>query len=93
LEVDLPQPETSLLRSCLEAFAAWVLAPARVVYHLLRAALSKASGRREKADASKKIACFWMDYFFGGPLRVTRYWRRIREIKSPSFDPLIRTVS
>ena len=93
LSVDLPLPETSLLRSCVEAFAAWVLAPVRVVYHLLRAALSKASGRREKAQASRGIACHWWGYFIGGPVRVLRYRKRIREIKSPSFDPLIRTVS
>ena len=93
LGVELPRPEISLARSCLNALLAWLLAPLRMVCQLLRAAASKASGKREKADAAEKIACFWLDYFFGGPLRVARYWRRIRKIKSPSFDPLIRTVS
>jgi len=93
LGVELPRPEISLVRSCLNSFAAWVLAPIRVVWQLLRAAASKASGKREKADASKKIACFWMDYFFGGPLRVTRYWRRIRKIKSPLFQPFTMKVN
>ena len=87
LGVDLPQPETSLLRSCVEALAAWVLAPVRVAYHLLRAVLSKASGSRVKAHASQRIACHWWAYFTGGPVRVLRYKKRIREIKSPSFDP------
>jgi len=58
----------------------------------LRAAASKASGKREKADAAEKIACFWLDYFFGGPLRVACYWRRIRKIKSPLFQPFTMKV-
>ena len=87
LGVDLPLPETGLLYSCMKAFAAWILAPIRVVCQLLRAAASKASGKREKGDAAQKIACHWFGYFIGGPLRVLHYWKRISDIKSPSFDP------
>jgi lipopolysaccharide biosynthesis glycosyltransferase len=87
LGVELPRPETSLARSCLNAFLAWLLAPLRMVCQLLRATASKASGKREKAEDSRKIACFWIGYFFGGPLRVACYWRRIREINSQQFNP------
>jgi lipopolysaccharide biosynthesis glycosyltransferase len=93
LGVELPRPETSLARSCLSAFLAWLLAPLRMVCQLLRATASKASGKREKADDSQKIACFWMGYFFGGPLRVARYWWRICEIKSALFQPFTMKVN
>ena len=93
LGVELPRPEISLARSCLNAFAAWVLAPIRVVCQLLRAAASTASGKREKADASQEIAYHWLGYFIGGPLRVLRYWKRIRDIKSLSFDPFVSISS
>jgi lipopolysaccharide biosynthesis glycosyltransferase len=89
LGVDLPEPEISLLRSCLEALVAWVLAPVRVLYHMIRAVLGKASGRRERAHPSVKIACHWFHYYIGGPSRVVRYWKRIREINSPLFDPFV----
>jgi lipopolysaccharide biosynthesis glycosyltransferase len=89
LGVELPRPETSLSRSCLNAFLAWLLAPLRVVCQLLRAAASRASGKRENAEASQEIAYHWLGYFIGGPLRVLRYWKRMRKINNPSYDPFV----
>ena len=93
LGVELPRPETSMTSSCTGAFLVWLLAPLRIVYNLLRAAMSNALGKREKADASQSIASHWLEYFVGAPIRVLRYRKRIREINSPLFDPFVRKVN
>lgn len=93
LGVELPRPETSMTSSCTGAFLVWLLAPLRIGYNLLRAAMSNALGKREKADASQSIASHWLEYFVGAPIRVLRYRKRIREINSPLFDPFVRKVN
>ena len=90
LGVELPRPETSLSRSCLNAFLAWLLAPLRVGYHLFRGILSWGTGNKAEAGASMRIARHWFDYLLGGPPRIVRYWIRIRKIKGESFAPLWR---
>ena len=93
LGLELPAPETGLLRSSTSAVLSWFLAPLRATYQICCALLACIQRKKQARDASFRIACHWWGYFIGGPVRVLRYRKRIREIKSPSFDPLIRTVS
>jgi lipopolysaccharide biosynthesis glycosyltransferase len=85
LGVVLPKPEKGLLRTMPAAVGKWLVAPARVVWHGLRSARASRKGDAKMTAGERHIMRHWWRYFAGGPARVLRYHRRIREIKSPDF--------
>ena len=82
LGLELPEPEASLLRSCLHALLQWLLAPFRVSYQGMGAMLAWALRNRARCRERLEICLHWWRYFWGGPCRVVLYWRRIREIRT-----------
>ena len=89
LGFELPDPETGVFRSSVNATLSWFLAPLRAAYQLYCALLAGIQRKKQAQDVSLRIARHWLAYFFGGPLRVMRYWKRIREINSPLFNPFL----
>ncbi len=85
LGVALPWPEKGLRRTIPAALAKWLLAPARVAWHGLRGLRAARQGDPKKATGERHIMRHWWHYFAGGPARVLRYHRRIRQIRHPQF--------
>lgn len=86
LGVPLPKPEKGLPQTITEALCKWLIAPARVVWHGIKAYLAERSSDTTNVAKHLHIMRYWLRYFTGGPERVIRYHRRIREIRSPSVQ-------
>lgn len=86
LGVTLPKPEKDLSRTIPTALTKWLVAPARVLWHGLRGMKAARQGNPKKATGEHHIMLHWLRYFTGGPARVLRYCRRIREIRDPAFQ-------
>lgn len=85
LGVKLPLPEQGVGRSLLNAARDWLAAPLRVAWHGARAIMTQKAGDNTASAGHAHVAAYWWRYFVGGPSRVLRYRRRIREIRDPGF--------
>ncbi|BDS07641.1 hypothetical protein NT6N_26810 [Oceaniferula spumae] len=86
LDVDLPRPETSLPQSCVNAVILWLISPLRFFFHLWREASIWIKEGGDTDRRSLNIAVYWFEYFIYGPIKIVRYWIRIRMINNPSFS-------
>lgn len=86
LGIRLPKPEKGLCRTISESLIKWILAPARVLWHGLKVCLARRRSDARTAEENCHIMRHWWIYFVGGPKRVLRYQRRIREIRDPAFQ-------
>jgi lipopolysaccharide biosynthesis glycosyltransferase len=93
LDFVLPKAEHGLGHAAWRALLQWVLAPVRMAYQLARFVRLKQGDDPQGSSASATLARYWWDYLVGGPGRVIRYRRRIREIRSDSFSPFPRSSS
>jgi hypothetical protein len=91
LGLDLPMAEKGLGQAACRAFMQWLLAPGRAIYQWIQTVRHRLSGDAACSSACSRLACYWWTYFMGGPRRVIRYRRRIREIRSGSFQPFSTT--
>lgn len=90
---DLPKADRGLGHSAWLALTHWVLAPVRMGYQLTRLVRLKQGDDEQASSASSTLAHYWWRYFIGGPGRICRYQRRIREIHSDSFSPFPKSSS
>jgi lipopolysaccharide biosynthesis glycosyltransferase len=91
LGFDLPKAEPGIGHAACRALKQWALAPVRAGYQWAGFVRHKQDAQGSCASAT--LACYWWRYFIGGPSRVLRYRRRIREIRSDSFSPFTRSSS
>jgi hypothetical protein len=93
LGFDLPKAKQGIGHAAMRALGQWALAPVRVCYQLGRFARVTQGDDAHSSTASATLAHYWWRYFIGGPSRVLRYRRRIREIRDDSFSPFPRSSS